>query len=79
MKTLIITLSVAIAFILSSCSSSKHYEEALLYQEKIIKLQSKALEKADSIIETNNLYDTDGSDTMSEYLELKGQINSITK
>lgn len=40
-----------------------------------IKTQEKALELSDSIMNNNELYDKDGSDIMSDYLQLRDEIN----
>lgn len=40
-----------------------------------IKAQEKALELSDEIMSNNNLYDIDGSDIMSDYLQLRDEIN----
>ena len=53
------------------------YKSANEYKHELLELQHKALEQADSIIEKNNLYDVDGSDEMSEYLELKAKIEEL--
>lgn len=43
-----------------------------------VEAQDKALKLSDEIMSNNNLYDADGSDTMANYLELRGQLNTIT-
>lgn len=89
--TTVISLAVVFGVITAKADSDKFdnkiqneqelllnfYKESNEYKRELIEYQFKALEKADNIIKNNNLYDIDGSDDMSEYLELKEQINDI--
>lgn len=43
-----------------------------------VEAQEKALELSDTIMDNNELYDTDGSDTMANYLELRDEISTIS-
>ena len=44
-----------------------------------IDAQNAALEKAEIVMDNNNLYDIDGSDDMAEYLDLCLEVDSIYK
>lgn len=51
--------------------------EANNFKKEVIKAQDKVILKAEEVIDNNNLYDTDGSDTMSEYMEALAVIDSL--
>lgn len=44
---------------------------------EIIMLQGEALCKVDTIMSNNEIYDTDGSDIMSDYLTIRCKLDSI--
>lgn len=46
---------------------------------KLIDAQNAALEKAEIVMDNNNLWDTDGSDDMVDYLELCYEVDSLWK
>lgn len=46
---------------------------------ELIDAQNAALEKAEIVMDNNNLYDIDGSDDMAEYLDLCLEVDSIYK
>lgn len=54
-------------------------EECIAWKNNMINLQYDALEKADSIMVKNNLFDADGSDVMADYLKITAEIDSIWK
>lgn len=53
--------------------------EANTLNRKIIKAQSIALDKAEEVMNNNNLWDIDGSDTMSEYMEAYNKVHTLYK
>lgn len=46
---------------------------------KLIDAQNAALEKAETVMDNNNLWDADGSDDMANYLELCCEVDSLWK
>lgn len=46
---------------------------------ELIDAQNAALEKAEIVMDNNNLYDIDGSDDMAEYLDLCLEVDSLWK
>ena len=46
---------------------------------ELIDAQNAALEKAEIVMDNNDLYDIDGSDDMAEYLDLCLEVDSIYK
>ena len=44
---------------------------------KLIDAQNAALEKAETVMHNNNLWDADGSDDMADYLELCCEVDSL--
>ena len=46
---------------------------------ELIDAQNAALEKAEIVMDNNNLYDIDGSDDMAEYMDLCLEVDSIYK
>lgn len=75
----IITIALtAILFFIAGAA----YNNACLYNanalnRKIIKAQDKALIKAEEVMDNNGLYDTDGSDTMAEYMEAYNRVQTL--
>lgn len=47
------------------------------YKIEVINAQRAALKAADKVMEKNELFDTDGSDTMAKYLELAHKVDSL--
>lgn len=54
-------------------------QEANAFKRELIILQNEALEKVDTIFNNNNIYDSDGSDTMADYLVVRKQIDNLYK
>ena len=73
--TLLCTLAAIVAFSAGFCMSQiMHSSDA-----ELIDAQNAALEKAEVVMDNNNLYDIDGSDDMAEYLDLCLEVDSIYK
>lgn len=51
--------------------------EANSIKYEILMLQDEALQRVDTIMSNNEIYDIDGSDTMSDYLTIRCKIDSI--
>lgn len=69
------TLATIVAFGAGFCMSQiMHSSDA-----ELIDAQNAALEKAEIVMNNNNLYDIDGSDDMAEYLDLCMEVDSIHK
>ena len=51
--------------------------EANSVKYEILTLQGEALQRVDTIMSNNEIYDIDGSDTMSDYLTIRCKIDSI--
>lgn len=69
------TLAAIVAFGAGFCMSQiMHSSDA-----ELIDAQNAALEKAEIVMDNNDLYDIDGSDDMAEYLDLCMEVDSIYK
>lgn len=69
------TLAAIVAFGAGFCMSQiMHSSDA-----ELIDAQNAALEKAEIVMDNNNLYDIDGSDDMAEYMDLCLEVDSIYK
>ena len=69
------TLAAIVAFGAGFCMSQiMHSSDA-----ELIDAQNAALEKAEIVMDNNDLYDIDGSDDMAEYLDLCLEVDSIYK
>ena len=53
--------------------------EVSKFKYELIDAQNAALEKAEIVMDNNNLYDTDGSDEMEEYMDLCFEVDSLWK
>ena len=53
--------------------------EANKFKRELINAQAKVLELADSIMDNNQLFDADGSDTMANYLHAAAKVDSLYK
>lgn len=49
------------------------------FKIELIDAQNAALEKAEIVMDNNNLFDTDGSDEMEEYLNICNKVDSLWK
>ena len=49
------------------------------FKIELINAQNTALEKAEIVMDNNNLFDTDGSDEMEEYLNICNKVDSLWK
>lgn len=81
MKKKTILAATALLMLVAGCSTkqevSKVDYKTYLEQVEIIKAQKKALEYADSVMDKNQLFDTDGSDTMAKYLEYSSLASKL--
>lgn len=69
------TLAAIVAFGAGFCMSQiMHSSDA-----ELIDAQNAALEKAEIVMDNNDLYDIDGSDDMAEYMDLCLEVDSIYK
>lgn len=51
----------------------------LLNKAEIVKAQNAALKAADKVMDNNQLFDTDGSDAMVDYLNKASVVDSLNK
>lgn len=51
--------------------------EANTFNKKVIHAQNEALNKAEEVMDNNDLYDTDGSDTMADYMEAYNKVQAL--
>lgn len=77
-KQIITTALTAILFFIAgaACNNANLYK-ANASSRKIIKAQDKALIKAEEVMNNNNLWDADGSDTMAEYMEACNKVQTL--
>lgn len=81
-STPLCTLATIVAFGAGylTCQKVNNVEflnEANSVKYEILTLQDEALQKIDTIMSNNEIYDIDGSDTMSDYLTIRCKIDSI--
>lgn len=53
--------------------------ESAEFKRELIDAQNAALEKAEIVMDNNNLWDTDGSNEMEEYLNICNKVDSLWK
>lgn len=63
----------------TSAETIEYYKDSKKFCGELIDAQSAALQKAEIIMDSNNLLDTDGSDDMVDYLELCCKVDSLWK
>lgn len=51
--------------------------ESASFKRELIDAQNACLEQAERVMWNNNLFDTDGSDDMADYLELCCEVDSL--
>ncbi len=51
--------------------------EANKFKRELVNAQAKALDLADQVMDRNNLWDADGSDVMSDYLDAAAKVDSL--
>lgn len=79
---IICTLACMASFCAGWCLSLKWYNIDSLYEANEFKREclyvaDDALLKVDTIMDNNDIYDIDGSDVMSDYLELRCKLDSL--
>ena len=72
-KLSIVGIIVLYAFTLGFENGSKRART----NTELTKSLEVALDKAEVVIDNNNLYDTDGSDAMSEYLDAQKKVYTL--
>lgn len=73
-------IAAIVAFVVGYCTCLKvntDSVEAHDFKVKLIVTQNAALEKAEVVMNNNNLLDADGSDDMADYLELSCEVDSL--
>ena len=76
-KVIITTVCVIIAFIAGVLTVYCGFEYKYHNKIELIKSQKAALDAADKVMYSNQLFDTDGSDTMVKYLDLAHKVDSL--
>lgn len=86
-KIIITTVCVIIAFIsgvltgFHGCESKysiiKANTNTIPYKIEVINAQDAALKAADKVMDNNQLFDTDGSDAMVDYLQKASVVDSL--
>ena len=84
MKKQIITMAAvaAMAFLAGASfnnwiTGNSRLHEDNIFNRKVIKAQEAALDKAEEVMDNNNLWDADGSDTMAEYMEACNKVQTL--
>lgn len=83
MKKMILSILVcSTCFYAGWCLSLKWYNidslyEANSFKRECINVADEALLRVDTIMMNNDIYDIDGSDTMSDYLDLREKLDSL--
>ena len=82
MKKVFVGILLIIAFIAGRKFEAWYYNfddlyEANKFKKVLLEKQADALDKAAIVIDNNNLYDTDGSDAMSDYLIACEKVDSL--
>ena len=76
-KVIITTVCVIISFIAGVLTVYHGFEHKYHNKIELINAQKAALNVADSVMDENELFDTDGSDTMVKYLDLAQKVDSL--
>ena len=83
MKSIFIyALTTIISFIAGYFTYQKTQTDSIEshnFKIELIDAQNAALEKAEIVMDNNNLFDTDGSDEMEEYLNICNKVDSLWK
>lgn len=64
-------------YLSTSEETMEYYKDSKRFCGELIDAQNAALEKAEIVMNNNNLWDADGSDDMADYLELCCQVDSL--
>ena len=78
-KVIITTVCVIIAFIAGVLTVYYGFEYKYHHKIELIKSQKAALDAADKVMDNNQLFDTDGSDAMVDYLNKASVVDSLNK
>ena len=88
-RRIILSIVVLVCgFVAGYCTGKENGKNIILSQYKLlhndyntktelIKAQKAALNAADKVMDNNQLFDTDGSDTMTKYLDLAHKVDSL--
>lgn len=83
-KTILLCIVVAIASYIAGVETTKVSQEeaqfligANSFKKELLEHQARALNLADSLMDSHNLWDADGGDTMCAYLEECYLIDSL--
>lgn len=82
MKKVFVGILLVIAFITGRKFEAWYFNfddlyEANKFKRVLLEKQANALDKAAIVMENNHLYDTDGSDAMSDYLIACEKVDSL--
>lgn len=74
---LIVALMLSVVTNVVLFKENKTIREHNDFKRELLNPALKALDKADYLIDKHDLYDTDGSDEMSDYLEYRSKVDSL--
>ena len=88
-RRIILSIVVLVCgFVAGYCTGKENGKNIILSQYKLlhndydsktelVKAQEAALDAADKVMDSNQLFDTDGSDAMVKYLDLAHKVDSL--
>lgn len=65
--------------VINANADTVHIKLSSLRSNELIKAQEAALKAADKVMDNNQLFDTDGSDAMADYLHKASVVDSLSK
>lgn len=77
---LLCTLAAIVAFVAGYTTCLKVNTDSVEshnFKLELLDAQQAALEKAEKVMDNNNLWDVDGSDDMADYMELYSKVDSL--
>lgn len=89
-RIILFVVVLACGFVVGYCTGQENGKNLILGQYKLlhndyntktelVNAQHDALNAADKVMEANQLFDTDGSDAMADYLDKAAVVDSLNK
>lgn len=81
-KIIVMSVAIVVAFVVGFKANDYWYNNEGLYEANkfkkvLIEAQVDALQKADIVMDNNQLFDTDGGDAITDYLDAVTRVDSL--
>lgn len=81
-KIIVMSVAIVVAFVAGFKANDYWYNneglfKANQFKKVLIEAQVDALQKADIVMDNNQLFDTDGGDAMTDYLDAVTRVDSL--